>query len=282
MLLCIVLVLILPCLIVLIFQKNGKVLIMGVEQTERYLPGILYQTIGSEMHVETLKAQAVITRSNLIKALQEQTITYQQLQDTYSLAEKKLKEEDSVFYERLVRACQETEGEVLFYNEEICYCPYFYVSNGTTRDAFSFFQDGRYPYIVAVPSHRDEECKSYITYHHFTTEEFSQKMNELCENTFEQQIEILETDASGYITWLKIGNSMVGGEVFCEALQLSSSCFSIEQTEEGIRITCKGRGHGFGFSQYGANAMAIEQKDYQELLEYYFHNITIENVYTFS
>lgn len=149
MLLCVVLVLILPCMIVLVFQKNGKVLISGVEQTERYLPGILYQTIGSEMHIETLKAQAVLIRSNLIKALQEQTVTYEQLQEIYSLADQKFKEEDSVFYERLVRACQETEGEVVLYNGEICYCPYFYVSNGTTRDAFSFFQDGSYPYLVA-------------------------------------------------------------------------------------------------------------------------------------
>jgi len=56
----------------------------------------------------------------------------------------------------------------------------------------------------------------------------------------------------------------------------------LEEAEEGIRIECKGIGHGFGFSQYGANAMAQEKMDYEDLLKYYFHNITIEDVYTFQ
>lgn len=282
LLLCVVLFVILPCVIVLLFQKSISMLFYGMEKTERYLPGILYDITDSEMHIETLKAQAVLVRSNVIKAIQEGKVTYKELYEKYSLTDRKMEEQDMEFYDRLVRACRETEGEVVVYNSEICYCPFFYSSCGTTRDAFSFFQDDSYPYLVAVPSHRDEESKSYITYHYFSIEEFSNKMNELCEGTFQNQIQILEKDESDYITWLKVGDAVVGGEIFRKALGLSSGCFSIEQENDGIRITCKGRGHGFGFSQYGANAMAADKKEYQELIEYYFHNITIENVYRFS
>lgn len=272
----------LPCLILVVFQKNIKQLFYGMEQTERYLPGILYDVAEAGMHIETLKAQAVLVRSNLIKALQEGKVTYENLQKKYSLLNRKMDSEEEVFYQRVVRACKETEGEVVIYNSEICYCPFFYSSSGITRDAFSFFQDDSYPYLVAVPSHRDEESKSYITYHYFSMEEFSLIMNELCAGTFKSEIQILEEDPSGYIMYIKVGDTVVGGEVFRDRLGLSSCCFSIEQKDGAIRITCKGRGHGFGFSQYGADAMAFDKKDYKELIEYYFHNIAVENVYTFS
>lgn len=281
-LLFVLLFLILPCILICIFQKNWKILILGTERIEQYLPAMMYENIGNEMHIETLKAQAVIMRSNLIKKLDEGKTTYQELQAEYSLADRRFKEEDQNYYDRLVRACKETEGEVVFYEEELCYCPYFYASSGVTRDAFSFFGDDRYPYVVAVPSHRDEESKFYITYHYFSIEEFTNAINELCEDTFTGTIQILETDESGYIIWVQAGETVIGGEVLRKALHLSSGCFSIEQVEESVRICCKGRGHGFGFSQYGANAMAVDGKAYKELLDYYFHNITIKNVYTFT
>lgn len=276
-----VLFVLIPCVVTLVFQKDGKLLLHGTDRIEQYLPAMMYKTIGSQMHIETLKAQAVIVRSNMVMELQQGKTTYEELRKQYSVINKKRNADNDTFYKRLVKACKDTEGEVAVYNEKICYCPYFYTSSGITRDAFSFFKDDSYPYVVSVPSHRDEECKSYITYHHFSGSEFTEKINALCEGTFDGTIEVLETDSAGYAMWLKIGEKVVGGEIFRKKLQLSSSCFSIEQTENGIRITCKGRGHGFGFSQYGANAMAIDHKDYKELLEYYFHNITIENMHTF-
>lgn len=50
----------------------------------------------------------------------------------------------------------------------------------------------------------------------------------------------------------------------------------MEQVEKGIRITTKGLGHGVGMSQYGAERMAESGKPYDEILQYYFKNVTIE------
>lgn len=277
-----ILFLLLPCILVWLIQKDGKIILEGTKQIERYLPAVLYKTISSQMHIETLKAQAVILRSNITLALEEGTVTYAELQDRCSMMGRKWTEEEKDFYKRLVRACQDTEGEVVVYEGKICYCPYFYISSGITRDAFSFFQDDSYPYIVSVPSHRDEESGSYITYHYFSKQEFAEKVNSMCQDTYDGNIQILETDDAGYVTWIKVGDSIIGGEIFRKTLGLSSCCFSIEQADQEIRICCKGCGHGFGFSQYAANAMATERKDYRDLLEYYFHNIKIENVYTFT
>ena len=40
-------------------------------------------------------------------------------------------------------------------------------------------------------------------------------------------------------------------------------------------MTCKGIGHGYGFSQAGANALEREGYDFRALLGYYFQNVEI-------
>ncbi|MCI8327758.1 MAG: hypothetical protein HFI37_08305 [Lachnospiraceae bacterium] len=64
--------------------------------------------------------------------------------------------------------------------------------------------------------------------------------------------------------------------MFTEAFELSSSCFTIKEMDDHIRIVTKGCGHGFGLSQYGASEMAKDKKKYDEILKYYFSGVKIE------
>ena len=45
-----------------------------------------------------------------------------------------------------------------------------------------------------------------------------------------------------------------------------------------MTITGKGYGHGVGMSQNGANAMAKEGYSWQEILNYFFRNIEIQDM----
>ena len=49
-------------------------------------------------------------------------------------------------------------------------------------------------------------------------------------------------------------------------------------TSKGYQFTTKGSGHGVGMSQYGAQAMAKENKTYQEILKHYYQNIEIKRI----
>ena len=42
-----------------------------------------------------------------------------------------------------------------------------------------------------------------------------------------------------------------------------------------MQITTKGYGHGVGMSQVGANAMAKEGKNYEEILTHYYTGVTL-------
>ncbi|WP_394919804.1 SpoIID/LytB domain-containing protein [uncultured Robinsoniella sp.] len=100
--------------------------------------------------------------------------------------------------------------------------------------------------------------------------------DELNKNNLWDNMEIESNDDAGYITKIRIGDTEIPGEEFRKFLNLNSSCFTMEQVEKGIRITTKGLGHGVGMSQYGAERMAESGKPYDEILQYYFKNVTIE------
>ena len=69
---------------------------------------------------------------------------------------------------------------------------------------------------------------------------------------------------------MRIGETVCTGDQFRDALSLSSSAFSLQEGEEGLKITTMGNGHGLGMSQWTANEMAKEGKMYEEILQFFF------------
>ena len=60
---------------------------------------------------------------------------------------------------------------------------------------------------------------------------------------------------------------------------LPSAYFELEmKKDESVKITGGGYGHGVGMSQTAANVMAEQGYDYRKILDYFFKNITIENL----
>ena len=75
---------------------------------------------------------------------------------------------------------------------------------------------------------------------------------------------------------MTVGNKEISGLEFRSVLSLKSACFSVSCSDEKISVTTKGYGHGVGMSQYGAKAMAELGYTYDEILEFYYTDITIK------
>ena len=52
-------------------------------------------------------------------------------------------------------------------------------------------------------------------------------------------------------------------------------CFYFDELQGKVRVTCKGIGHGYGFSQAGASALEKEGLGFEALLDHYFQNVEI-------
>ena len=72
---------------------------------------------------------------------------------------------------------------------------------------------------------------------------------------------------------IQIDGVSLTGEEAADALGLPSACFFTEPQENGISITVKGNGHGYGLSQYEAQAKAAEGWDFKQILEYFYSDI---------
>ena len=83
---------------------------------------------------------------------------------------------------------------------------------------------------------------------------------------------------SGYVKKVVVNGKEYSGREVREKLGLASSCFEMKREEGGYRFTTKGNGHGVGMSQYGAQAMAKENKNYKEILNHYYQNIEIKSI----
>ena len=88
----------------------------------------------------------------------------------------------------------------------------------------------------------------------------------------------MEKTSSGRVKNITLNNVTFKGRIFQSKLSLRSNDFEISETNEKIIVTTKGYGHGVGMSQYGANALAKQNKNYKEILKYYYQGTQIEKL----
>lgn len=71
------------------------------------------------------------------------------------------------------------------------------------------------------------------------------------------------------------GKEFTGAQVR-EKLGLRSACFEIKCTDDEFKIIVHGYGHGVGMSQYGADYMARQGSDWQEIIKHYYTGVEIK------
>lgn len=231
---------------------------------ELILPAAVASQISDDYELETIKAQAVICRSEFYrrketeekrKMLQE---VCEKLHPTYYLFHI-----SSSVYEKAVA---DTAEEVLTLQEKLELLPYHEISAGRTRDGEDTLKSSEYAYLKSVESRMDKEAEEYLgsTY---------VKACQMPEN-----LKIGKRDQAGYVTELLADGKKIEGEAFRQGLGLSSSNFTIQKIGDELRFLCKGKGHGLGFSQYGGNELVKKGKTYSEILETYFPGMKITNI----
>lgn len=251
---------------------------------EEYLIGVLAAEIPASFHEEALKAQAVAARTYAMYKIEHSknkdyhvltTITDQSYITEGDMQEKWQQDFDK-YYSKIKNAVNETDNEVMYYNDEIIEAFYFSMSNGKTEDASTVFQE-ELPYIESVVSSWDNEnLNNFLVTKEITKEEFCIKLSlEKCDTIIINKIEKSIGDRVENIT---INNQLFSGTEIRKNLDLRSTDFTIKEDKENIMITTKGYGHGVGMSQYGANGMAKEGYTYKEILNYYYQNITIKKM----
>lgn len=170
------------------------------------------------------------------------------------------------------RAVYETSGYVLTYEGELIEATYFSCSGGSTEDAAAVWGTD-FSYLRAVDSPGEEGAAHYEDTVSYPKEVMEVKLGvELTGNWLGETA----YTAGGGVDTIELGGKTFTGKELRSLLGLRSTVFTLEERGEEILITTKGFGHRVGLSQYGADAMAVSGKTWQEILAYYYQGTTLE------
>lgn len=251
---------VLPYVITILINGSEMALLNRHADPEIILPIILKEQISSDCEEETLKAQAVIARSNLFRKLKNKN----EMEKEY----KKLQEKNSekwnicIFMDKKEKKFEEavksTEGQILTFNGEVKLVPYHEISAGQTRNGEIAFHDSEYAYLKGVDSSADKVAPDYFNSVYINRQQLP------------EALKVKEREESGYVVSLMADKKILEAEAFAKGIKIPSSDFSIQKVGNLVRFLSKGKGHGIGFSQYGGNEMAKEGKSWKEILNKYF------------
>lgn len=243
---------------------------------EEYLVYRLEQVMPQEYEEEAMKAQAVLLRTELVRAYQAQGSDRIEVEDA-ALA-LRYYEDNAQESDRYEAAVQDTRGLYLAYLGEPVLAAYFKVSNGKTRDAQAVWNTEAYPYLAGVNCEQDRGSAEWSSTKTVDRESYVEGVRSLVGETYTEESILsgaqLLYDEAGYVTqvvYTQAGEeTSIDGETFRYLWGLQSASFEMEQTQEQIVFHVTGVGHGFGMSQYGANCKALNGADYKQILQDFF------------
>ncbi len=169
-------------------------------------------------------------------------------------------------YGRMYDAVVQTKGQVITVGGEYKELPYHAVSSGRTRAGALLGEE--YTYVLSADCPYDRESENYL--HTYLIPE--ENLGEILGADFDPENAVLERDDADYVSYITAADQTWQGEAFRSLLHLPSSCFqmSTDRTQNAVRITVKGSGHGFGLSLYTADRMVRDGADLTEIIQKFY------------
>ena len=223
-------------------------------------------------HIESLKAQAIIIRTNLLR--ESRFLGGKEIMNLNinSLEYKNI--------DKIHRAVEETKGIVILFQNKPIDAKYHLCCGGSTENAENILGNS-ISYLRRVLCDYCENSPYWEIEKAFTLEELEKKLEtnfpEIDEGNkieIKNIIDNIKRDKQDRVISVKIGDKSFKGIELMESLELNSTRFKIYP--ENIKFISRGHGHGLGYCQYGGEKMAQEGKNYEEILNYYYTGVEIK------
>ena len=250
-----------------------------------WLPGVVAGEMPASFEQEALKAQAVAARTYIMYSMGREKSAHPEADVCDDpgcckahASDETLRQNWGESYEsnwaKILEAVRSTDGEYMSYGGEVIQAVFHSSSAGRTEDSAAIWQ--AQPYLVSVDSPETaEDVPNYVSSLSVSPEDFKSTVQTLHP---EAQLEgdpaywlgAAVHDAAGRVESVDIGGAQVPGTELRTLFELRSTAFALDYTPDGFLFTVTGYGHGVGMSQYGANVMAEDGADYEEILTHYY------------
>lgn len=257
-----------------------------------YLYGVVASEMPASYEIEALKAQAVVARTYTIYQMRNNSTKHENADicDNYACCQawiskeerfsKWNQEEAESDWKKITEAVISTTGKIVTYNGSPINAFFHSNSGGITESSVNIWGGIDYPYLKSVETAGEEGYAQYSSQVQLSKQELLNKLKEKyqdCEIDFLQKdcIQILELTTSGRVKTIKFGNKEIAGTEARTILGLKSTNFTFEINDDTVIFTVTGYGHGVGMSQTGADAMAKNGANYEEIIKHFYVDVEI-------
>lgn len=260
-----------------VLNKEGRIVAMELES---YISRVVLGEMPASFDEEALKAQAVAARTYTLQCVADGERHNGAVCTDYRCCQTYMEPEDYIgnrgtkkHVDKVFSAVAQTAGEVLTYKGELICATYFASAGGVTEDAREVWGQG-YPYLVSVDS---PESSVYDGEKVFaSTEEFQKKLGITLSGPSSSWFGPMTYTIGNGVDHIWIGGKKFSGLEIRKKFGLRSTVFTIQPDSTGVTFQTTGYGHRVGLSQHGADAMADQGNDYQQILAHYYRGTVLE------
>ena len=256
-----------------------------------YLWGVVAAEMPASFELEALKAQACAARTYTVvrqnsgsdkhpgaDICEDSTCCQAYIEREAALDRWGLNAQE--YEEKISQAVEGTDGLGILYEGQPIQALFFSSAAGRTVDAVAVWGNS-VDYLKSVDSPEGDEVPNY----HSQVVLSSRQVQEAAlaaypgadlsgdpSSWFGQAVR----DEGGTVTSIPFGGlTLTGGQVR-SMLSLRSAAFTVTWDGENFTFDVTGYGHGVGMSQYGANAMAKEGKNFTDILTWYYTGTQVD------
>lgn len=276
----------------LFHEKTGEVEELKIDE---YLYGVVSAEMPAYFELEALKAQAIVARTYTIYKIINNQGKHEgaDICDNSACCQAWITKEDRLarweesnredYWNRIVTAVDSTAGKIITYEGNPINAFFHSNSGGSTEVPLNVWGGSGYPYLQVVETAGEDAYSQYNSEVELTKAEVIEKIKAThseieIDFSAENAIQILERTESGRIKTVKFGNVNLSGVEARTIFGLRSANFTVEILEDKIKFTVIGYGHGVGMSQTGADALAKQGSNFEEIIKHFYVGVEIANI----
>ncbi|HEY8154539.1 MAG TPA: SpoIID/LytB domain-containing protein [Myxococcota bacterium] len=252
----------------------GGLRVVNEVPLEAYVAGTVGREVYAFWSAETLKAQAVVSRTY---ALHERALRARRAFDVFGGTQGQVYGGVDAESPAVVAATHATRGEYLAWQAKPILAVFHSASGGQTASSEEVWGRAA-PYLVSLPVENEEDSPDTYWRASISGTTLGRALARLgLQIGTVREIRVIDRSPSGRALRVQVsgdgGDSKLGARELRSALGenvIRSTLFEIRPAEDGFAFVGAGHGHGVGMSQWGAEGMARRGADYRRILATFF------------
>lgn len=274
----------------LLHKKTNEIETVAIDD---YLCNVVSAEMPAEYELEALKAQAIVARTYTIYKINNKKHDNADICDDSTCCQAWVDKETrfarweeskrETNWNKIREAVISTEGKIITYQNQPINAFFHANSGGKTEMPINVWGGTGLPYLQVVETAGEEGYSQYASELAFSNDELINKLKSKYKDITidfnnQEEIKILQYTDSGRVKTIKFGNHELSGVETRTILGLKSTNFEITRVDGKIKFTVKGYGHGVGMSQTGADTLAKQGKNCEEIIHHFYKNVEIKEI----